>query len=80
MEVLGLVVVVVVVSEGRSVEVEWCKKRGRMKRNMVFFPLSLSLSLNQEAKRIQRAATKMLAELRELTHEDRLKEMGLTTL
>ena len=31
-------------------------------------------------ERIQRIATKMVPELKELTYEDRLKEMGLTTL
>ena len=31
-------------------------------------------------ERIQRVATKIVPELRELTYEDRLKEMGLLTL
>ena len=31
-------------------------------------------------ERIQRIATKMVPELSELTYEDRLREMGLTTL
>ena len=34
----------------------------------------------RKLERIQRVATKMVPELRELTYEDRLKEMGLPTL
>ena len=34
----------------------------------------------RKLERIQRAATKIVPELRELTYEDRFKEMGLPTL
>ena len=34
----------------------------------------------RKLERIQRVATKMVLELRELTYEDRLKEMGLPSL
>ena len=34
----------------------------------------------RKLERIQRVATKMVPELKELTYEDRLKEMGLPTL
>ena len=34
----------------------------------------------RKLERIQRVSAKMVPELRELTHEDRLKEMGLPTL
>ena len=34
----------------------------------------------RKLERIQRVATNMVLELRELTYEDRLKEIGLTTL
>ena len=34
----------------------------------------------RKLERIQRVATKMVPELRELTYQDRLKEMGLPTL